>query len=259
METFLDKIIEQKKIEVALLKKTVKHSSKTDHFHRSFIGALQNTPSMAIIAEVKKASPSKGIIRADFDPVKIACLYEKSGAHAISVLTDQNFFQGSIDYLISVREAISLPVIRKDFIIDPLQVEETHNIGADAMLLIAAALDDSQMIDLYQTAKEFNIDPLIEIHSFEELDRTMKLDPLLIGINNRNLSTFIVDINLTTEIIKKIPSSVTVVSESGISNGKEARSLRSCGIKAILVGESLVKLDDPSELIKELKCEDNSI
>lgn len=257
MATFLDKIIERKKQEISDLKKNrIKRSSKGGA-HRPFIDALKKASSLAIIAEVKKASPSKGIICQNFDPVKIARSYETAGAHAISVLTDEQFFQGSIDYLQSVRDTVSLPVLRKDFIIHLLQVEETAQIGADAMLLIVAALDDSQMRDLYQAALELNIDPLIEVHSAEELDRAMKLNPPLIGINNRNLSTFVTDINLTVDLIRHIPSSVTVVSESGIENGDQARMLKAAGAKALLVGESLVKLDNPETLIRELRCEES--
>jgi len=259
MSSFLDTIIEQKKIEVAQLRKQPFRHTPKGGTHRSFISALQNASSLGIIAEVKKASPSKGIICPDFDPVKISHSYENGGAHAISVLTDNTFFQGCIEYLQTVRENVTLPVLRKDFIIDPLQVEETSHIGADAMLLIAAALDNSQMQDLYQAANELKIDPLIEVHSLEELDRVLKLDPPLIGINNRNLSTFNVDINLTVELIKKIPQSITVISESGIENGDQARMLKSHGVKALLVGESLVKLENPSDLIHELRCDTGNL
>jgi indole-3-glycerol phosphate synthase len=257
MSTILDKIIERKKLEISDLKKNRDKRNSKGGPHRPFTGTLKNASSLGIIAEVKKASPSKGIICQNFDPVKIARSYETGGAHAISVLTDKQFFQGSIDYLQSVRETVSLPVLRKDFIIHLLQVEETAQIGADAMLLIAAALDDSQLCDLYQAALELNIDPLIEVHSADELDRAMKLDPSLIGINNRNLSTFVTDINLTADLICHIPSSVTVVSESGIENGDQARMLKAAGVKALLVGESLMKLDNPETLIRELRCEES--
>ena len=259
MQTILDKIIDRKKIEVSELKRNTSKKICKGGPKRPFINALKAAPSLAIISEVKKASPSKGIICQNFDPVKIARSYENGGAHAISVLTDVQFFQGNIEYLQEVREAVSLPVLRKDFIVDILQVEETAQIGADAMLLIAAALDNSQMRDLYQAAIELKIDPLIEIHSTGELDRTMLLDPPLIGINNRNLSTFVTDINLTLELIRAIPSSVTVVSESGIENGDQARILKSSGVKALLVGESLMRLENPESLISELRCDEAGI
>jgi indole-3-glycerol phosphate synthase len=257
MSTILDKIIERKKLEISELRKNKVTNNSKGGSHRSFIDALKKASSLGIIAEVKKASPSKGIICHNFDPVKIAYSYEAGGAHAISVLTDEHFFQGSIDYLKSVRNTVSLPVLRKDFIIDLLQVQQTAQIGADAMLLIAAALDNSQMHDLYQAAIELHLDPLIEIHSAEELENVMKLDPPLIGINNRNLSTFVTDINLTVNLIRLIPSSVTVVSESGIESGDQARMLKTAGVKALLVGESLMKLDNPQTLIRELRCEES--
>ncbi len=256
MKTILDIIIERKKQEVILLKKNKFSKVNNSSPKRQFINTLKKAPSLAIISEIKKASPSKGIISLNFDPIKIAESYVRGGAHAISVLTDVDFFQGSIDYLQSVRETVTLPVLRKDFIIDIVQVEETAKIGADAMLLIAAALDDSQLTDLYQAALDLSIDPLIEIHSTEELERVMKLEPPLIGINNRNLNTFITDINLTTNLMKHIPSSVTVVSESGIENGKQAELLKSAGVKALLVGEALIKNGAPESLIEELRCEE---
>lgn len=256
MQTILDRIIERKKQEVLFLKKSKVAKINNSTPKRHFINVLKSAPSLAIISEVKKASPSKGVISPNFDPVKTAQSYVKGGAHAISVLTDVDFFQGSIDYLQSVRETVTLPVLRKDFIIDIVQVEETAQIGADAMLLIAAALDDSQMTDLFQAALDLSIDPLIEIHSTEELDRVMKLEPPLIGINNRNLNTFVTDINLTINLIKYIPSTVTVVSESGIENGKQAELLKSAGVKALLVGEALMKSGNPESLIQELRCEE---
>jgi indole-3-glycerol phosphate synthase len=193
------------------------------------------------------------VIKADFDPLKISTIYEKSGASAISVLTDEKFFQGHIDYLKSVRTNVSLPVLRKDFIIDILQVEQTALINADAMLLIAACLDDSLMKDLYQAAAELGIEVLIEIHNTKELDRAMRLDPLVIGINNRDLDTFVTDISVTVELIKHIPQNITVVSESGIRDGNDAAKLKTSGVRALLVGESLMRSDDTGGLVKELR------
>lgn len=255
MSTILDKIIDQKKLEISALKNNKGKYTPNGGPHRQFINALRVAPSLAIISEVKKASPSKGIICTNFDPVRIARAYQAGGAHAISVLTDEKFFQGNIDYLQAVRESVQLPILRKDFIIDILQVEETKDIGADAMLLIVAALDDYQLRDLYQAATSLGIDPLIEVHSSDELDRAMKIDPPLIGINNRNLNTFVTDLNVTIDLIKRIPRSTTVVAESGIENGSQALMLRKAGVKALLVGESLMKLDNPETLIKELRCE----
>ncbi|NLE01882.1 MAG: indole-3-glycerol phosphate synthase TrpC [Fibrobacter sp.] len=256
MATILDTIIEQKRIEVKELKKQRSSFEHSGRKKRSFLQSIQIKNGLGIIAEVKKASPSKGVISKDFDPLKIAHGYESGGARAISVLTDEKFFQGKLAYLDSVRNAVSLPVLRKDFIIDTVQVEQTAEVGADAMLLIAAVLDDYQLKDLFQSAVELSIEPLIEIHNTQELDRVMKIEPKLIGINNRNLNTFVTDISVTTSLVKIIPPEVCVVSESGIETGEQAQTLKSSGVKALLVGESLVKKGDPSILIKELMCEE---
>ena len=253
MNQVLQTIIEQKRREVRLLKDIKSTFTKRSDQKRPFTASLDKRPQLALIAEVKKASPSKGVIRADFDPVKIAVEYEAGGGAAVSVLTDEKFFQGHVDYLEAVRKNISLPVLRKDFIIDILQVQHTATMNADAMLLIAAALDDSQLKDLFQAACELEIEPLIEIHNARELDRTMKLEPEIIGINNRNLDTFVTDIAVTIELIKYIPKTVTVVSESGISNSAEALKLAACGVSALLVGESLMRSGDVKGLMRELR------
>jgi len=255
MNQILQTIIEQKREEVRALKdmkSALANAGRSDP-RRPFAAALDRRPEMAVIAEVKKASPSKGLIKADFDPIKIAAMYVGGGAAAISVLTDENFFQGSIDYLKSVRENVSLPVLRKDFIIDILQVQQTAMINADAMLLIAAALDDSQLRDLYQAAGELDIEVLIEIHNTRELDRVMKIEPAVIGINNRDLDTFVTDISVTGELIKNIPKDIVVVSESGIKDGDQASKLSSLGVRALLVGESLMRADDTAALLRELR------
>jgi indole-3-glycerol phosphate synthase len=255
MNKILQTIIGQKHAEVRALKdmkSDLANARRTDA-RRPFADALDKRPELAVIAEVKKASPSKGVIRADFDPVKISAEYEESGAAAISVLTDEKFFQGHADYLKSVRGNVSIPVLRKDFIIDMLQVQHTALINADAMLLIAAALDDSQMKDLYQAAGELDIDVLIEIHNARELDRTMKLEPAVIGINNRNLDTFVTDISVSVELIKHIPNDVIVVSESGIEDGNQASALADAGVRSLLVGESLMRSDNIGKLVRELR------
>ena len=255
MSTILAAIIERKKEEVALLRRDRGALTPSGQLppHRPFVTSLDAGDTLAIIAEVKKASPSKGIIRPDFDPLAIARSYEKGGANAISVLTDERFFMGAPGYVPAVRDAVALPVLRKDFIIDPVQVEQTAALGADAMLLIAAALDDSQMRDLYETAIGLGIEPLIEIHNHRELDRVMKIEPAIIGINNRDLTTFVTDINLTMGLLRHIPRDIMVVSESGIERGEQARLLLSAGVKALLVGESLMRKDDPAPLIAELR------
>ncbi|MFW5774670.1 MAG: indole-3-glycerol phosphate synthase TrpC [Chitinivibrionales bacterium] len=255
MSAILDKIIEHKKSEVrALRDRKSRFTGRTDS-KRPFVEALQTKPRLAVIAEVKKASPSKGLIRADFDPVAIASQYQQAEASAVSVLTDERFFQGHEDYLTMVRSHIELPVLRKDFIIDPLQVLHTATLNADAMLLIAAALSDGQMQELYAAAVEMNITPLIEIHNGQELDRVMNLSPALIGINNRNLMTFETSIQTSLDLIPAIPPEVTVVSESGIFGAGDTRPLIDAGVSAILVGESLMRSDDVSGLINELRCE----
>lgn len=255
MSSILDKIIEHKTGEISRLKdRRSSFTGRTDA-RRPFLEALNTKPRLAVIAEVKKASPSKGVIRADFDPVTIAGQYNSAGASAISVLTDERFFQGSEHYLTDVRANVNLPVLRKDFIIDTLQVLHTAALNADAMLLIAAALSDAQMQELYCAALEMDITPLIEIHNGAELDRVMRIEPKLIGINNRNLQTFETNIKNTLELIPSIPPEVTVVSESGIFSSEDTRPLINAGVGAILVGESLMRSDDVSGLIKELRCE----
>ncbi|MDR2692896.1 MAG: indole-3-glycerol phosphate synthase TrpC [Chitinispirillales bacterium] len=255
MTKILRTIIDQKQFELRALRdrKSELANAKRGGAARPFAAALNKRPELALISEVKKASPSRGVIRADFDPVKTAAVYNENGASAISVLTDQKFFQGHTDYLVSVREAVALPVLRKDFIIDVLQVQETAAINADAMLLIAAALDDSQMRDLYQAAEGLGIERLVEIHNTRELDRVMKLSPSVIGVNNRDLDTFVTDISVTVELIRHIPKEVAVVSESGIESGAQAAQLAAAGVSALLVGESLMRSGDVGALMRELR------
>jgi indole-3-glycerol phosphate synthase len=258
MHSVLVKIVEQKKIEIDILNRFGYPHNELPFTRRDFLKALDKKPNLAIIAEVKKASPSKGLIRPDFDPVKIAEHYQEGGASAISVLTDEKFFQGHYTYLQEVRARTSLPVLRKDFIIDPIQVKQTAAMQADAMLLIAAILEDVQLRDLYQMTMDYDIQPLIEIHTPWELDRVMKLEPSLIGINNRDLNTFETSLDTTFTIIKYIPREITVVSESSIENGDQAKKLRDAGVRALLVGESLMRLDNPEQLIAELSCKESA-
>jgi indole-3-glycerol phosphate synthase len=253
MQSFLEKILYQKKHEVSKLSERAGSFQKRSSPKRPFIKSLDKRPHLAVIAEIKKASPSKGIIRPDFDPAAIAEQYEKGGASAISVLTDGKYFQGHNEHLMAVREKVALPVLRKDFIIDILQVEETAHIGADAMLLIAEALDASQLADLYQASLELDIDPLIELHSLGQLDKIMKLEPEAIGINNRDLFTFKVDLDTTLELVKQIPKEVAIVAESGIRGASDAKMLRDAGVRALLVGESLMLAQDVAGLINKLR------
>jgi indole-3-glycerol phosphate synthase len=252
MTSFIEKILDQKKHEVVKLRERSGSFQKRSSPKRLFLKSLDKRPRLAIIAEVKKASPSKGLICADFDPVAIAKKYEQGGASAISVLTDEKFFQGQVDYLLSIRENVTLPVMRKDFIIDQLQVEETAHLNADAMLLIAEALDASQLADLYQAARELDLEPFIELHSLSQLDKVMRLEPPIIGVNNRELVTFKTDLGTTLELMKHIPKEVAVVAESGIKNRNDAVALRDAGVRALLVGETLMRAKDVEGLIKEL-------
>jgi indole-3-glycerol phosphate synthase len=209
---------------------------------RSFWSALQRPDwKLAVIAEIKKASPSAGLIAESFDPVAIAARYEQSGAGAISVLTDEPFFQGTLNHLIDVRRAVALPILRKDFILDEIQIAESAAAGADAILLIVAALEQRQLADLYAAAARYRLDALVEVHTRKELDRALEIGPRIIGINNRNLATFDVDLSITEELCKQVSDNVVLVSESGIKNAEDVARLRGCGVDAILVGEALMR------------------
>ncbi len=206
----------------------------------------------AVIAEVKKASPSKGVIREDFDPAAIAGSYARGGAACLSVLTDEQFFQGHDDYLGRAREASGLPVLRKDFIVDPYQVYEARLIGADAILLIVAALDDARMQSLAELAAELSLDVLVEVHDRVELDRALALPCRLVGINNRNLRTFETSLDTTLSLLEAIPDDRLVVTESGIHEPADVARMRAHGVHAFLVGEAFMRADDPGEKLAAL-------
>ncbi|MES9968895.1 MAG: indole-3-glycerol phosphate synthase TrpC [Candidatus Thiodiazotropha sp.] len=205
-----------------------------------------------VIAEIKKASPSKGVLREDFQPAQIAQSYARGGAACLSVLTDIDFFQGSDRYLQQAREACTLPVIRKDFIIDPYQVYEARAIGADCILLIAACLDDQQLKDLNDLARQLGMDVLIEVHDAEELQRALRVENRLIGINNRNLRTFEVSLDTTLALLPMIPSERIVVTESGILSTEDVALMRSHQVNAFLVGEAFMRADDPGMKLAQL-------
>lgn len=222
---------------------------------RGFMRALQTKITQgnpAVIAEIKKASPSKGVLRPNFKPAEIAQSYARGGAACLSVLTDVDFFQGADAYLQQARAACNLPVIRKDFIIDPYQVYEARAIHADCILLIAAALDDVQMQDLLSLAFELDMDVLLEVHDAEELERALKIDAPLIGINNRNLRTFETRLTTTLDLLKMIPADKLVVTESGIHTRADVKLMRDHAVHAFLVGEAFMVANDPGVKLHEL-------
>jgi len=206
----------------------------------------------AVIAEVKRASPSKGVLRAQFDPAAIAASYERAHATCLSVLTDRPFFQGAPEYLVAARAACSLPVLRKEFIIDEYQIAETRALGADALLLIVAALDDARLAALEACARDYGMDVLVEVHDAAELDRALALATPLIGINNRNLRTFGVSLHTTIELLPRVPSDRIVVTESGIVAQRDVAQMRRHGVNAFLVGEAFMRAPDPGAALTAL-------
>lgn len=255
-DTILDKILTRKIEEVAERKKQLslmelmEESLETPLGVRDMLGALRKE-TIALIAEVKQASPSKGILVENFDPVEIASTYDKNGASAISVLTDEDFFKGHLDYLTQVRQSVTVPVLRKDFVLDVYQVYEGRVAGADAILLIVAALSDSQMEELYGTITGLDMTALVEVHNEEEMERALKLDAKLIGINNRDLKSFHVDLEVTARLASMVPDDVTLVAESGIKDVQDVQRMGELGAHAILVGESLVKSGDMAHSVRE--------
>jgi indole-3-glycerol phosphate synthase len=250
----LDTIVDRKRQEVDSFKK---HGISAPDCQvdppRGFQQALTEYRGLAVIAEAKKASPSKGVICADFDPARIAASYEQGGAQAISVLTDEHFFQGSLDYIPLVRQTVKLPVIRKDFIIHELQIEQAGKYGADAILLIAAILDYEQIRDYLAMAKELDMDVLTEVHDEQELEKTLAAGCQLVGINNRNLKDFTVDLQTTFRLQKEIPAEIPVVSESGIKDHDDMQRLADHGVAAALIGETLMRAAAQSAALKELR------
>ena len=256
----LKKIIKRKHQEVAERQQTISletviDASKSGSPVRGFVNAMQtqvNSGKAAVIAEIKKASPSKGVMREDFKPAEIAKSYQQGGASCLSVLTDIDFFQGSDEYLITARNACDLPVIRKDFIIDPYQVYEARAMGADCILLIVAVLDNQTLNQLYSLAKALGMDVLIEVHDEAELLRSLPLGATLVGINNRNLRTFETSLHSTIDLLSQIPDDRIVVTESGIHYADDVALMRENKVNAFLVGEAFMRADDPGTELKKL-------
>ncbi len=237
-----DKADHVTRMKVQTPQSTLEETCKTAPPTRGFINALRAPRDYpALIAEVKKASPSKGLIRADFDPVAIAKIYADNGAACLSVLTDEPYFQGHDDYLRAIRAAIDLPILRKDFMIDPYQVYEARAMGADCILLIMAALDDAQAADLYTLATSLTLDTLFEVHDEAELDRALALAPKMVGVNNRNLKTLDVDLATGMNLVNSFPPGILTVAESGITDFETLESFQSAGYNAFLIGESLMR------------------
>jgi indole-3-glycerol phosphate synthase len=252
----LDDILQAKREEVAEHRRLRPLEELRDQLfyaepRRGFAAALAR-PGRAVIAEVKKASPSRGVIRADFDPVAIARAYERSGARALSVLTDAPFFQGSLVDLAEIRRAVGLPLLRKDFTIDPYQVHEARAFGADAVLLIVAVLEDGLLAELQGLARDLGLDALVEVHTREELDRALAAGATLVGVNNRDLRTFVTRLEVTEELATHVPPGVTLVAESGVRSAAEIARLERAGARAFLVGESLMAARDPGEALRAL-------
>lgn len=249
----LDTIVEQKRLEVQeLLAHGIAEPQQQIAPPRGFKRALIDFPGVSLIAEAKKASPSKGVICADFDPVRIAGQYEAGGAQAMSVLTDEKFFQGSLSYIPLVRAAVSLPVLRKDFIIHEIQIAEAGRFGADAVLLIAAILETEQIRDFLAQVHELKMDALVEVHDEKELEKALAAGSSLIGINNRNLKDFSIDLETTFRLKREIPEEVPVVSESGIRTGDDIKRLADAGVSAVLVGETLMRAGGRQLAVHEL-------
>ena len=260
MSDILQKIVTVKHEEVAAARKkasleVVRADAESRVLTRDFEGAMRRKIAAgqpAVIAEVKKASPSKGVLRAEFIAADIAQSYAEHGAACLSVLTDRQFFQGQPDYLKQARASCDLPVLRKDFLVDPYQVYEARAMGADCILLIAACLDDAQMTDFEAIAHDLGMAVLVEVHDGAELDRALRLKTPLVGVNNRNLRTFEVSLDTTLELMPRLPADRLLVTESGILSAADVRKMREAGVHAFLVGEAFMRAPDPGEALAQL-------
>ena len=260
MSDILKKIVAVKHEEIALASRikslqAVRADAESRVLTRDFVGAIQKkiaNQEAAVIAEIKKASPSKGVLRSDFIPADIAQSYAEFGAACLSVLTDVQFFQGSSDYLKQARASCDLPVLRKDFMVDAYQIYESRAMGADCILLIAACLDDAQMKDLEAIARSLDMAVLVEVHDAEELSRALKLKTPLVGINNRNLRTFEVSLDATLGMLKDVPADRILVTESGILSTADVQKMREAHVNAFLVGEAFMRAADPGQALADL-------
>lgn len=260
LPSILQEILAHKHTEVSQRRSTIpahdlEQKSQAQSAPRGFAQALSSTirsGENAVIAEVKKASPSAGLIRADFDPAMIAQQYQNGGASCLSVLTDERYFQGHDDFLLQARSACQLPVLRKDFVVDHYQISEARALGADAILLIVAALDDVQLDEFNQHAIEWQLDVLIEVHNELELERALKLSPALLGINNRDLNRFVTDLGTSERLMQLMPENQLAITESGIHNPAHVQRMNACGIHAFLIGESLMRQPDPGVALHAL-------
>jgi len=258
MSNILDKILATKREEIRLtssyrpiedLQREVSGAPMVRNFEQAIRNKIANGES-AVIAEIKKASPSKGVIREQFDPITIAQTYEQNGAACLSVLTDRDYFMGAAEYLVAARSATQLPVLRKDFIVDPYQIFEARCMGADCILLIVAALEQSQMLELERVATQLGMSVLVEAHSQEEFERAIQLETSLIGVNNRDLRTFETSLETTFGLISALPENRILITESGIHDRADVALMRERGVFAFLVGEAFMRQPDPGEALK---------
>jgi len=254
----ISRIIEEKKKAIEQAKSTLSLDEITKKLegahqrHHRFTKEISKEHHINLIAEIKKASPSKGVLRKDFDPVKIACAYQMNGASALSILTEEKFFLGKLEYIKKVKEAVDLPILRKDFIIDPYQIYESAFYGAEAVLLIADILSEEELKGLYSLSRKVGLDTIVEVHNEEDLKKALLVDAKVIGINNRDLHSFNVDLGVTTRLIKAIPEGKIIVSESGIKSHEDVMFLKSIGTAAVLIGEAFMTTPDIGTKVREL-------
>jgi len=253
----LSRIIEEKRRVIEEAKRTrpidrLKGEIHNVYVHSAFRKNISRPHHINLIAEIKRASPSKGILRGDFNPVKIAMTYQANGASAISVLTDERFFEGKLEYIAKAKEAVSLPILRKDFFIDEYQIYETVAAGADAILLIADILSVAEMTRFCDLASSLGFDVMVEIHNEEDLEKALSTNAAIIGINNRDLHSFRVDISTTQKLARLIPQNKVIVSESGIKSYEDVMFLKSLGVNAVLIGEAFMEADDIGAKMREI-------